>query len=107
MSLASDKTLLTVHLKHQKQMSLEEITAKLRATYFWTEFPPEGCEIVSWYLMAGIGHVITLCVPADQLREAQTTIEQFAWGIFETEFFQTSDFTPTWERLKVEDAERT
>jgi len=36
--------------------------------------------MVSWYVMMGIGQVVTLRVPAERLREVNRAIEQTAWG---------------------------
>jgi hypothetical protein len=97
-----DRILLTIMLKHQKDKNLGEINAKLDATSFWKRFPPEGVDVVSWYVMMGIGHVVTLSVPPAKLREVNLAIEQCAWGAFDTEFYATYDFEPVWQRLKAE-----
>ncbi len=99
---AADEILLTIHLKHQKDKNLAEINARLDAAAFWQRFPPEGCRVVSWYVMMGIGQVVTLAVPAAKLRDVNLAIEQCAWGAFDPEFFPTYDFRPVWERIKVE-----
>ncbi|MDF1794163.1 MAG: hypothetical protein P1U88_19780 [Thalassobaculaceae bacterium] len=93
--------LLTVMLKHQKDKNLGEINAKLEATGFWKKFPPEGIEVVSWYVMMGIGQVVTLKVPGHRLREVNLAIEQSAWGGFDTEFYPTYDFRQVWEGIKA------
>jgi len=74
--------LLTIFLKHDQSKTLEEINNHLNITGFWKEFPPEGTEVVSWYVMMGIGQVITLRVPADKLREVNLAIEKRAWGAY-------------------------
>ncbi len=56
--------------------------------------------MVSWYVMMGIGQVVTLKVPAAKLRDVDLAIERNAWGAFSTELFPTYDFRPVWERLK-------
>jgi len=94
--------LLTVFLKHQQDKNLGEINAKLDATGFWKKFPPEGIEVVSWYVMMGIGQVATLRVPGHRLREVNLAIEQSAWGAFTTEFYPTYDFRPVFEKLRKE-----
>ena len=98
---ASDRMLLTVLLKHQKDKNLAEINAKLDATGFWKRFPPPGTEVVSWYVMMGIGQVVTLSLPASKLRDVNLAIEQCAWGAFDTEFHPTYDFMPIWQGLKA------
>lgn len=102
MTNSAERVMLTVMLKHQKDKNLAEINAKLDATGFWKRFPPEGVEVVSWYVMMGIGQVVTLAVPPAKLREVNLAIEQCAWGAFDTEFYATYDFRPVWERIKAD-----
>jgi hypothetical protein len=89
--------LLTIFLKHDQSKTLEEINKHLEATGFWKDFPPEGTEVVSWYVMMGIGQVVTLRVPAEKLREVNLLIEKKAWGAFKTDFYPTYDFKKVWE----------
>lgn len=98
----SDTVLLTVFLRHQQDKNLGEINEKLDAQDFWAEFPPDGIEVVSWYVMMGIGQVATLRVPAGRLREVNLAIEKRAWGAFTTEFYATYDFRPVQEKLRKE-----
>ena len=49
---------------------------------FYKAFPPPGIEVVTWYVLMGIGQVVTLRVPAERLREVNRAIEQTAWGAF-------------------------
>lgn len=42
MLTTSDRMLLTIHLKHQKDKNLAEINSKLDVAGFWKKFPPEG-----------------------------------------------------------------
>lgn len=92
--------LLTIFLKHNQDKNLGEINARLDKTGFWKEFPPKGIEVVSWYVMMGIGQVVTLRVPGQRLREVNLAIERCAWGAFATEFYPTYDFRPVWEQIK-------
>lgn len=89
--------LLTIFLRHDQSKTLEEINKHLESTGFWKEFPPPGVEVVSWYVMMGIGQVVTLRVPAEKLREVNLAIEKRAWGAYSTEFYATYDFRPVWE----------
>jgi Cu-Zn family superoxide dismutase len=89
--------LLTVFLKHDQSKTLDEIQAQLRKSGFDRNFPPEGVEVVSWYVMMGIGQVVTLRVPAERLRDVNLAIEHGAWGAFRTEFYPTYDYRPIWE----------
>ena len=92
--------MLTVFLKHRQSMNLAEINQKLEHTGFWRKFPPDGVEVVSWYVMMGIGQVVTLRLPVEQLRAVNLAIEQNAWGAFETEFYPTYDFRPVWQEIR-------
>ena len=56
---AAGEMLLTILLKHRQSMNLAEINQKLEQIGFWKKSPPEGVEVVSWYVMMGIGQVVT------------------------------------------------
>jgi len=92
-----DAILLTIFLKHDQSKTLGEINQHLDKTGYWKKFPPEGTEVVSWYVMMGIGQVVTLRVPPDKLRAVNLSLEQNAWGAYRTEFYPTYDFKPVWE----------
>ena len=100
-SYSNDYILLTIFLRHDQSKNLAEINQELEATNFWRDFPPQGIEIQSWYVMMGIGQVVTLRLPAEQLRAVNLAIEQNAWGAFETEFYPTYDFRPVWQDIKT------
>jgi hypothetical protein len=87
----ADYVLLTIFLRHDQSKTLEEINQQLDRTGFWARFPPEGIVIESWYVMMGIGQVVTLRVPPARLREVNLSIEQNAWKAFRTEFYPTYD----------------
>ena len=91
--------LLTVFLKHDQSKSLDQIQSQLRAQGFYKAFPPPGIEVVSWYVMMGIGQVVTLRVPAERLREVNRAIEQTAWGGYRTGFYPTYDYKAAGEEL--------
>ena len=91
--------LLTIFLKHDQSKPLDQINAELRQQGFYKAFPPPGIEVVSWYVMMGIGQVVTLRVPAERLREVNRAIEQTAWGGYRTEFYPTYDFKAIGEEL--------
>lgn len=84
--------LLTIFLKHDESKTLDQINAQLRAQGFYKAFPPDGTQVVSWYVMMGIGQVVTLRVPAERLRDVNRAIEQTAWGGYRTEFYATYDY---------------
>jgi hypothetical protein len=87
-----DTILLTIFLRHDQSKPLDEINSELRRQGYYKAFPPAGIEVVSWYVMMGIGQVITLRVPADRLREVNVAIEKTAWGGYRTEFYPTYDY---------------
>lgn len=84
--------MLTIFLKHDQSKTLGDIQKQLQETGFAQKFPPAGVEVVSWYVMMGIGQVVTLRFPAERLRDVNLAIEQSAWGAFRTEFYPTYDF---------------
>jgi hypothetical protein len=84
--------LLTVFLKHDQSRPLSELNAQLEKQGFYKAFPPEGIEVVSWYVMMGIGQVVTLRLPASRLREVNRVLEDTAWGSYRTEFYPTYDY---------------
>jgi len=51
--------LLTIFLKHDQSKNLGEIQAELKKAGFKDKFSPKGIEVVSWYVMMGIGQVVT------------------------------------------------
>jgi hypothetical protein len=84
--------LLTVFLKHDQSRPLSELNAQLAKQEFYKKFPPEGIEVVSWYVVMGIGQVMTLRFPATRLREINRVLEDTAWGPYRTEFYPTYDY---------------
>ena len=88
----ADYVLLTVFLRHDQSRTFDEILKHLETTQFWKQFPPAGIEVESWYVMMGVGHVITLRVPPTRLREVNLSVEKTAWGVFRTEFYVTYDY---------------
>jgi hypothetical protein len=87
--------MLTIFFKHDETRPLGELNAKLEKQGFYKAFPPEGVEVVSWYVMMGVGQVVTLRLPASRLREVNRIIETSAWGAYHTEFYPTYDYKPT------------
>lgn len=84
--------LLTVFFKHDQSRPLSELNAQLEKQGFYKAFPPPGVEVVSWYVMMGIGQVVTLRLPASRLREVNRILEDTAWGAYRTEFYPTYDY---------------
>jgi hypothetical protein len=84
--------MLTIFLRHDQSKILEEINDHLKSTGWYKNFPPEGVEVVSWYVMMGIGQVVTLKFPAEKLRDINALVEREAWGGYRTEFYATYDY---------------
>jgi hypothetical protein len=89
--------MLTIFLKHDQSKTLDEINQHLEKTGFRKSFPPPDAEVVSWYVMMGIGQVVTLRFPAEKLRDVNLAIEHGAWGGYRTEFYPTYDYLPVWK----------
>jgi hypothetical protein len=92
--------MLTIFLKHDQSKTLDEINEHLKQTGFTEKFPPADTEVVSWYVMMGIGQVVTLRFPAEKLRDVNLSIEHGAWGAYRTEFYPTYDYMPVWKASK-------
>lgn len=106
MDITGDDIMLTVFLKHDQSQALDEFQAKLDARDWWDRFPPEGVEVVSWYVVMGIGQIATLRLPPSKLQAVNVELERSAWGVFRTEAYPTYDFKPVRERLARESRER-
>jgi hypothetical protein len=87
--------MLTVFLKHDQSRPVSQLNAQLDKQGFYKAFPPPGVEVVSWYVMMGIGQVVTLRLPASRLREVNRALENTAWGSYRTEFYPTYDYKAT------------
>jgi hypothetical protein len=94
---AKGMMMLTIFLKHDQSKTLDEINDHLKKTGFNEKFPPPDTEVVSWYVMMGIGQVVTLRFPAEKLRDVNLAIEHGAWGGYRTEFYPTYDYLPVWK----------
>src|SRR5580704_10194582 len=95
------KIMLTVILRHDQSRTLDEIDDHLVKTGFIKNFPPEGVEIVSYTIVMGVGHIITLRLPPDKLREVNVAFEKGVWGSFRTEFYPTYDYLKIFNELKL------
>jgi hypothetical protein len=89
---ADNAVMITVFLKHDQSRPLSELNAQLDKQGYYKAFPPPGVEIVSWYIMMGIGQVVTLRLPASKLRDVNRALENTAWGPYRTEFYPTYDY---------------
>ena len=96
-----DSILMTVMLTHNQSNNFEEFQKILEEQKFFDTFPPKGVSVVSWYVMMGIGQVVTLEVPAHQLREVNLAVEKTAWKAFTVEFYPTYNLYPVFkDKLK-------
>jgi hypothetical protein len=93
----SDSIMITIFLKHQQDKNLDSIQGIEKKNHFDQLFPPKSARVVSWYVMMGIGQVVTVKIPAAELRTLNTAIEKGAWGAFDTEFYPTYDYMPVWK----------
>jgi hypothetical protein len=91
---ADNAVMITIFLKHDQSRPLSELNAQLEKQGWYKAFPPAGIEVVSWYVMMGIGQVVTLRLPASRLREVNRIFENSAWGSYRTEFYPTYDYKP-------------
>ncbi len=104
-ALGDGTFLLTIFLKHDQSRPLGKINEQLKEQGFFKSFPPPGVHVVSWYVMMGIGQVVTLRVPAERLREVNRVIEDTAWGGYRTEFYPTYDLKPFAEQMHAQASE--
>ena len=88
--------MITVFLRHQQDKSLKQIQEIQEKNNFWGMFPPKETRVVSWYVMMGVGQVVTLKVAPKDVRTLNLAIENGAWGAFNTEFYPTYDYAPVW-----------
>ena len=100
MADAEDTILLTVFLRHDQSNNLDTVQTKLKDANWWERFPPEGVEVVSWYVAMGFGQIVTLKVPPSKLAEVNVELERSAWGVFRTECYPAYDFVPVRERIR-------
>ncbi|ADV47595.1 hypothetical protein I2486_00945 [Cellulophaga sp. E16_2] len=90
----SEKLLLTIFLKHDQSMNLNEIEDIRNEQGFYKNFPPEGVSVVNWYVVMGIGQMVVLELPASKLKEVNLAIERTAWKAFRSEVYPTYDLYP-------------
>jgi hypothetical protein len=94
------ETMLTIFLRHDEAKTVDEINQHLKQTGWFKSFPPAGVTVVSWYVMMGIGQVVTLRFPAEKLRDVNRLVEGEAWGGYRTEFYPTYDYRDLYVQLR-------
>ena len=92
--------MMTVFLKHDQSKTLDQINAELKKNGYYDQFPPEGVEVDSWYVVMGIGQIVTLRFPPERLREINRVLEKTAWSGYRTEFFPTYDYKSVAEQTR-------
>ncbi len=93
--------MLTIFLRHDETKTVDEINQHLKQTGWFASFPPPGVEVVSWYVLMGIGQVVTIRFAAERLREINRLIEGKAWGGYHTEFYPTYDYRGLYAQLQA------
>lgn len=104
--VVGENMMMTVILRHDQSQSLSEFQSKLDERRWWENFPPEDVEVVSWFVVMGIGQIVTLRFHPSKLQKINVELERSAWGVFRTECYPTYDFVPVRERLARESKER-
>ena len=92
--LNKDSTLLTIILKHDQSKNVAEIGEILKDQEFFKHFPPKGTSVISWYVVMGIGQVVTLEVPAAKIRDVNLAVEKRGWKAYRSEFYSTYNLYP-------------
>ncbi len=96
----SGKIMITIFLKHDQDMNFTELQQQLLDNGFWKTFPPDEIEVISWYVVMGVGQIVIVKLPPSKLRELNLAIESGAWGAFNTDFYATYDYMPIWKEMK-------
>ncbi|WP_008636958.1 hypothetical protein [Bizionia argentinensis] len=91
---ADDKFLLTIFLKHDQSMTLNEVEEIRMDQGFYENLPPEGVSVVNWFVVMGLGQVVVLELPASKLSAVNLAIERTAWKAFTTEMYPTYNLYP-------------
>ena len=89
-----EKLILTIFLKHDQSMNLNEIEQIRTDQGFYQNFPPEGVSVINWYVVMGIGQMVVLELPASKLSAVNLAIERTAWKAFKTEIYPTYNLYP-------------
>lgn len=90
----SDSLMITIFMKHHQDKNIEELKEIRNKNGFLKDFPPPSAKVVNWYVMMGIGQVVTVKIPASELRNLNIAVEKSVWGAFSTEFYPTYDLHP-------------
>ncbi|TLG99027.1 hypothetical protein BZARG_03410 [Bizionia argentinensis JUB59] len=91
---ANEKLLLTVFLKHDQSMNLNEIEEIRTNQGFYENLPPEGTSVVNWFVVMGLGQMVVLELPSSKLSAVNLAIERTAWKAFKSEIYPTYNLYP-------------
>lgn len=92
--------MMTVFMRHDQSKNLKEINDTIHKQGYFDQFPPAGVEVVSWYVVMGIGQIVTLRFPPEKLREINVVLENTMWGPYRTDFYPTYDFKTVYEQQR-------
>lgn len=92
--VASDSLMITIFMKHHQDKNIEELREIRNNNGFLEQFPPPSARVIQWFVMMGIGQVVTVKIPASELRNLNIAVEKSVWGAFSTEFYPTYDLYP-------------
>ncbi|MBD3626992.1 hypothetical protein [Cyclobacterium sp.] len=96
----SDSLMITIFMKHHQDKNIDELREIRNSNGFLENFPPPSAKVVNWYVLMGIGQVVTLKIPASELRALNMAVEKSVWGAFSTEFYPTYDLYPHIQEAK-------
>ena len=96
----SDSIMITIMMKHHQDKNIEELREIRNKNGFLENFPPASARVINWYVMMGIGQVVTVKIPASELRNLNIAVEKSVWGAFSTEFYPTYDLYPVIKEAK-------
>ena len=96
----SDSIMITIMMKHHQDKNIEELREIRNKNGFLENFPPASARVINWYVMMGIGQVVTVKIPASELRNLNVAVEKSVWGAFSTEFYATYDLYPVIKEAK-------
>ena len=93
----TDSILVTVILKYQQDKNFIELRRLLESQGFWDLFPIAEARVVSWNIAIGLGHIVTLKMPAGSVRRLNLAIQNGAWGAFASEVYISYEYMPLWQ----------
>jgi hypothetical protein len=84
--------LMMVIMKHDQSKNLNEINETIRKNGYFEQFPPAGVEVVSMYVVMGVGQFMVLKMKPEKVREVNVILENTVWGPYRTEFYPAYDY---------------